>query len=425
MLLGLGLMPPQRRHSVELLLAGVAASSAILALILFGLNDLGDKNDFISELWPSYELLHAGHVGGFLEHSPSYIGAAVWRAPFALVAMACGAGWRLTFFITAIPCYAALPLFGMWFAARVSADPVRQDRIVLAFAFVTVLDPVVWYAGLLGHPEELVGIALALAAIVLAVEGRPWLAVVLAVLAVLNKPGLAELLPVVLVVMGGRFVRPALGLCLAAAALYAVYNLTPLATDIHLGTLAQAGTTGGDFFPFQLLWWLGRGEWLVLHEHVLLVPVCVALAGAWWYRRADRGSRTLIERRRDALWLAAFVLLFRTAVEPWDNVYYNLPLVICLLGLEADRFPAVTIAASLGALLLVPTNRILPVGPDAQAVLYTVVAVPVLTILAWRAYGLPGAREARVRRQPGELGVNHLAVERPLVGDGAVDRQQA
>ena len=260
MLLGLGLMPPRRRHSVELLLACVAASSAILALILFGLNDFGDKNDFFSELWPSYELLHAGHVGAFLEHSPSYIGAAVWRGPPSRWwPWRAGPGWRLTFFITAIPCYRALSLFGMWFAARVSADPVRQDRIALAFAFVTVLDPVVWYAGLLGHPEELVGIALALAAVLVAVEGRALLALVLIVLAILNKPGLAEVVPVLIVAAPRPWTRPLLVLGLVVALLALVLPTNELLSHLPFGH--EDATGPGYGFPPELLWWTGMGSW--------------------------------------------------------------------------------------------------------------------------------------------------------------------
>ena len=117
-------------------------------------------------------------------------------------------------------------------------------------------------------------------------------------------------------------------------------------------------------------------------------------------------------RLRQVLWLTAFVLLIRTALDPADNVYYNLPLVICLLCLEADRFPTMTIAASAGALLVVPTNRILPVGPDAQAALYAVVAIPALLALArcayagsaartsWASTATPGIRALRTPSQP-------------------------
>jgi hypothetical protein len=369
-------------------LISTAVSTAILAVILFGLHNFGARNDFRVELWPAYQALYAGDFHEFVSATPSYVGAAVWRAPFALVAMACGAGWRVTFLATAAPCFAVLGLFGVWFAGRQGDSRSRRRATALGVAVFTVIDPVVWYAGVQGHPEELVGGALAIAAVIVAARGRHRLAAGLLAAALLNKPGLVELVPVVLVVTRSRSTRPALALCLLGALAYAVYELY-FYFDLPISQLTAGITAGGGFFPWHLLWWLGAGAWPVMHEHVLLVPACVLLAGAWWVRHGDDPSRGRARRAdrdpvREALWFAAFMILFRNAFDPWNTLYYSLPLVMCLLCLEAGRPPWLTVAASVAVVLAVPVNRILPLSPTGQAALFTAVAVPALAGLAWR-----------------------------------------
>jgi hypothetical protein len=383
----------ERRWTLLIVLGATAAGSVVLALILFVFSGFGDHNDFPTEALPAYRALYHGHLQAFLRESPSYIGAEIWRAPFALAAMACGASRRLIYLTTAAPCFAALPLLGVWIARRHAGGPARRLAVIGLFAIVAVIDPLVWFAGALGHPEEIVAIALAIAAVLVAGDGRPVAAIVLVIVAMLNKPGLAEVIPVVLVAGRWRYTGRALVVCLAVSTLYAVYNLTALHSSIPISHL-ESVTSAGDFVPFQLLWWIGQNSWLAQNEHVLLVPVCVLLAAAWFHRRESRPAGSPADRERTVLWLTAFMLLFRTAFDPWDNIYYNLPLVICLLCLEARRWatdgrlPVMTAAASVAALLAVPTSRILPISGGAQAAVFTAVALPALIGLAWRAYGL-------------------------------------
>ncbi len=364
-------------------------AAAVLGIILFALGNFGDRNDFHAELWPAYQALYAGHLRSFVSLSPSYIGAVVWRAPFALVAMALGAGWRVTYFATAVPCLAAIPLFGVWYASHGTPAPRRRQVMVL-FAAVAVVDPVVWYAGILGHPEELVGAVLALAAVLFAAERRIIIALGLVALAVLNKPGLIEIVPVVVAARRAWYSGVLLALGVAGAGFYALLNLTTVFNGLHLpASLTDGGiTAGGGFYPFQLLWGLGANSYLVVHEHALFPLVSVGLVGVWLLRcHLVLGPRTVTDLRREALWLAALLLLVRTALEPWDNTYYNIPFVLCLLCLDGPGVPVAAVAASLGVLLLVPTNRIIPLSPSAQAAVYAIVVIPVLGALLWRTLG--------------------------------------
>ena len=379
-----------RFNDGALILASTAAAAVILALILVPLDNLGDRNDFPYELWPAWLQLEAGHVLGFVRQVPFYFGAALWRAPIAIVAIGAGAGWRSTFFLSAVPCLAALPLLGAWLAPRIAGgDRTRRRGVLMAFCGFTVLDPLVWFSGLLGHPEELVGIALMVAAVVCAAEGRLAWAIGLTAFGLSNKPGLGELVPVVAAAFPARWARPALIAGLGLVLAYALYNLTPLAGLLPIHELTNGAATPGQAQPADLLWWLDPGAWAVTHEHVLIVPVCTAVAAAWWQRRGrglERGPGLL----RELLWLMVFVLLLRTALDPWDVTYYNLPLVVALLCLEAGRRWRLTVPATVAVLVLVPTNRLLPIGPNAQAALYAIVVVPALIAIGRRAFSVGG-----------------------------------
>ncbi len=383
------------RSWVSVVSGATLAASLVLGIILFGLSDFRDRNDFHLELWPAYQALYAGHVRSFISLSPSYIGAVVWRAPFALIAMALGAGWKVTYFVTAVPCLIAVPLFGVWFASRSSLRPARGRQVMGLFAAIAVVDPVLWYAGILGHPEELVGTVLALAAVILAADRRMIIALVFVALAVLNKPGLIEIVPVVIAARRARYSGVLLALGVIGAGLYALDNLTTLFVGLHLPASLQNGaiTAGAGFYPFQLLWGFGANSYWVVHEHALFPLLSVGLVAIWLLRRRlVPEAREMTDLRREALWLAALLLLVRTAVEPWDNTYYNIPFVLCLLCLDGDGIPVMAIAASLGVLMLVPTNRILPVSASGQAALYAVVVIPVLCALLWRTLGPHTAR---------------------------------
>lgn len=383
------------------MLGATLAASAVLGLVLFVFGDFGDKNDFRTELWPAYLVLHQGHLHQFASLSPSYYGAAIWRAPFALLAMTLGAGWRVTYYVTAIPCLAVPPLFGLWLARRAGHDVTGRRRIALIFAMITVVDPVVWYAGLLGHPEELVGGVFALAAVILAADGRPFTAIVLVAFALVNKPGLIEVVPVVVAANRRWYAGGFLLVCLAAAVAYPIYNLTSLLFEYHIPILSNGAiTAGAGFLPFNLLWRLGPDAFVVVHEHALFVPVCVVVPVLWWLRRMGTPRD---QRSREALWLAAFMLLFRNAVDPWDTIYYNLPFIFCLLCLERRRLPWMTIAASVAMLLVVPMNRIIPASAHTQATLYAIVALPTLAALLWRAFVTPARSGRGLTRRSGPL----------------------
>jgi hypothetical protein len=107
--------------------------------------------------------------------------------------------------------------------------------------------------------------------------------------------------------------------------------------------------TAAVFFHPQQVWWLfgvpathafqaaGHGTrmgpaWLAPIPHPLIVALAVPLAALWW----ERGGRAARDRH-DALALLAALFLVRCALDPWNLVYYELPLVVALAAWEARR----------------------------------------------------------------------------------------
>jgi hypothetical protein len=71
--------------------------------------------------------------------------------------------------------------------------------------------------------------------------------------------------------------------------------------------------------------------WLAPLTRPLIVGSGIAVAVAWWVRSGP--GRT----RADALGVLALALLLRCMLDPWDLVYYHLPLAVALAAWEARR----------------------------------------------------------------------------------------
>ena len=72
------------------------------------------------------------------------------------------------------------------------------------------------------------------------------------------------------------------------------------------------------------------------------------MAIAWWLRSGPDRNRD------DVLGVLALVFLLRCMLDPWDLVYYHLPLVVSLAAWEARRgrsLPVLAVVASAGAWL--------------------------------------------------------------------------
>ena len=197
-------------------------------------------------------------------------------------------------------------------------------------------NPITWRAVEIGHPEELLGGALCVGAVLAGVARKPGLAGLLLGLALANKAwALLAIGPVLLALPAGR--RKAL---LIAGALAILFTLPLLLAAPASATPQGASASGSIFQPWQVWWFLGEMDlprpggriartapaWLSPIPHPLIVLLALPL------------SLLAARRKADPLALLALLLLLRCVLDPWNNVYYVLPCVLALAAWEPLRY---------------------------------------------------------------------------------------
>jgi hypothetical protein len=398
-----------RRIARENALCALLALGATTAMAWLGLYGFA-WNDYDNEARPALDSLSHGHVLDFLRLAPSYGGSLIERAPFALIPRLWGGGELAVYRLVALPCLLAAAVLGVWLLARMRAE--RRSVLARAVALgVCVGNPITLYALELGHPEELLGAALCVAAVLLAARSSgaragPLLAGVLLGLAIANKEwALLAAGPVLLVLPAKRRL-----VCLLSAAATAAAILAPLVIfssgGFVAGSRAAAAAPSAIFQPWQLWWFLGHHgalvhgafgtpkpgyrvapAWIGPVSHPLILAVGAVIAAALWLR-----SRRLSER--DALLALALVLLLRCLLDTWDVVYYPLPFLLALLAWEV-RGPALRppLLALTATLLVWLSFHWLPshASPDLQAASFLAWALPLTAWLGVRLYSPRGA----------------------------------
>jgi Glycosyltransferase family 87 len=384
-----------RRYS-ELLTPALVAGACALLLGAMGLLTPA-FSDYELEAEPSLQALRSGDWIAFLQNAPAYGGSLVLRAPFALLPGLWGGGDLALFRSMAAPCLLAGALLAvvLWWRAR---ELGRSGATAWIALLLVAANPLTLRALEIGHPEEILGGVLCVAAALAAGRDRPVVAGLLLGLAVANKPwAVLAVVPLVAIVETGR-----LRLLATAAATTTVVMLPlMLAGGAVQEAAAVAQTTAGIFQPWQVWWFLGEhgqvvvgnfGEkpdfragplWLtgMAHQVVVLVPVVLSLA--------------LLPRLRsrpwhDGLLLLAFALLLRCVLDPWNVSYYSLPFLLALVAWEVhaeDRPPVVSMAATL---LCWVTLVSLPsiAHPDLQAAAYLAWTLPLAGWIGARLLGL-------------------------------------
>jgi hypothetical protein len=338
-------------------------AAAAIGLAVVGWLALGDWSwtDYDNEARPAFDALVGGHVLNFLQLAPAYGGSLMLRAPFVLIPKLWGGGELSMFRAAAAPCMAASAILAVWLVARMRTAGSSTLARVLALSLV-VANPITLPALEMGHPEELLGAVLCVAAVLVAARGRALWAGVLLGLAIANKEWALVAVGPVLLALPRQRIRAALACCLTSATI-----LAPLVLAGKLVTQVKgASQTGTIFSPAQFWWFLGSRQhlahigggqslivrdapaWVSGHAHVLIVALAIALALAYAWRRAPGASRQLNE----PLLLLVLVLLLRCALDPWDISYYTLPFLIALTVWESLTFgrpPVLALAASFAA----------------------------------------------------------------------------
>ena len=133
--------------------------------------------------------------------------------------------------------------------------------------------------------------------------------------------------------------------------------------------------------------------WLQGLTRPILVGAAVAVSVAWWLRSGGRTAG-----HDDALVLLALVFALRCALDPWNLVYYHLPLALALVAWETRRghdWPVLTLAVSvLCWLSFVTYDARAGMGPF---VLYFAWMGPLLAYLAIELFGAPRRGRVLVR----------------------------
>jgi hypothetical protein len=370
----------------------VLASAAAAALLLFlASRDPYWNGDFFDEAWPAYVALKAGGFEAMFASTPAYSGfIALIGAPSALLVDAISGGVDNTargitavFRLTALPGVVMLGVLGAVLAVR-----ARHWALVVA---LSAGSPIAYQALLYGHPEDVLAAAAAVLAVIAAAGDRPLLAGALLAAAIASKQwAVLAVLPAMLAAPRGAW---RIGAIAAAGAAAVLVPLTLAAPDGH----APLVTSGTLFHPHQI-WWpfgvpapaeftaAGHGEltapaWLPPIPHPLIVALAIPLSAAWW-----------IQRRRspdDVFALLALLFLLRCALDPWNLVYYHLPLVLALLAWEVRRrqLPILTLAVTAATWFsFVTYDARTGYGPF---LVYFAWALPLAAHLAATLYGRP------------------------------------
>jgi Glycosyltransferase family 87 len=413
-----------RENALCAFLAGAGcATMAWLGLYSFA------WSDYETEAKPAFDALTHGHVLEFLRLAPAYGGSLVERAPFALLPGLWGGGQLAVYRMVALPCLLAAATLGVWLVAqmrKIGSPPAQHSTLARAVVLgVCVANPLTLRALELGHPEELLGGALCVAAVLLAARERPLWAGLALGLAIANKEwALLAVGPVLFALPSRR------ALCMAGAGAVTAIVLAPLALVGSSGFVASTRGTAAPpseiFQPWQLFWFLGhhgpivRGlfgavkpgyrtapAWVGTISHPLIVAVSLPLTALAWRRE---------RRQSDALLLLALLLLLRCVLDTWDTVYYPIPFVLALLAWETlggHCRPAVLALSS--TVLAWVSFQWLPthVSADAQAAFFLAWTLPLVAMLSVRLYA-PGLlvrrwRNGRETTVPQETTVSSLS----------------
>jgi hypothetical protein len=366
-------------------------------------------NDYDAEARPALDALLAGHLSQFLNLAPAYGGSLLIRSPFAAIPKLWGGGELSEFRAAAAPCLAAAVVLGVWLAGRVR----RRGVSLLAAALVLLLcvaNPITFAALRIGHPEDLLGAVLCVAAVLLGMNRRPLLAGALLGLAIGNKAWAAVAIGPLLLALPDRRPRALLACAVVAGAVLAPFAL---AGSTALGAHADgAANTGNLFNPWQWWWFLGsHGHaavgstgavkvgyrtppgWIGSVAHPLIVAISVPLTLAcFWVRGRGLGPRS----RQEPMLLLMLLLLLRAALDPWNNDYYILPFLIVLVaweGLYCDRLPVLSLLAALAAWFSIQatSSSSFQLSPDLQAASFLLFSVPAAVAICAALYGPGGS----------------------------------
>jgi hypothetical protein len=376
---------------------------AIAVAVAYGWSEL------TGYLWTDYDLFNRGplwslvhgHLGDFFQTAPVEGPSLLLRSPFAMAAWLWGGSDLAVYRMVAVPgLLAGVVLAVTLWELRARRYPGAPWGLLVVA--LVVGNPLMLQALAIGHPEEMLGAALCVGAVLAALYKRPWLAAVLLGLALGQKAwAVLAIGPVLMAVDRRRWSVLAL-----ASGIAALLVAPFLLAESSRGTMVTAGGTFDMFQPWQLWWPLGdhgdaiRGFFGVAKEgyrvapswigHVThpLIAFLVVPGTLLWRRRHGPGPASA-----DVLLLLSLLFLARCVLDAANNSYYHLPFLIALAAWEAlqrKRPPVLSVAAA-GLVWLTVVKLPDYISPDAQCAAYLVWALPALAALAYATYRKPYA----------------------------------
>jgi hypothetical protein len=351
--------------------------------------------DYPREFAASTNALLAGHVNAFVAHLPSdgAGGSVLLLAPAALLGKLLVGSQLAIFHANALASELAAGVLGMALARdmRTRGLPLasRVATVGLCMLLAALLNAITF-----GHPEETLGGALCVGAVLLAGAGRPTLAGLMLGGALINKPWGVLAIPAVALANPAALGATGLG---AAAVLVPWLGLALGLNPAHFKqSVAGASSAVLVAHPADLWWPFAHAvrqagttpystppHFLVHHARELAVLIAIPLSLPLTLKRLSKGSALDPRAGTDAaLALLALLFLLRCALDPSDHVYYSVPFVLALLAWESRVRQGPVCAMLAAGLLWLIFHTISGIASDSvQFLAYTAVTVPFATLL--------------------------------------------
>lgn len=381
---------------VPVVVFGIGIAAFVLYFLVVAIH-FQTGSDFKPEAWAPYQMLFRGHVIGFIQTSPAYVGSLVLRAPFALIASVFGAGVTGTYDATALPCIVAPAVLAGWLFERRPKTAAGRPRRVSPLDLFMLTPPAI-ICITLGHPEDILGAVLCVAAVLVAQRGSARTAGAILAVALINKSWAVVAAPLVIALMppGRRLAGITTGVVLTAVVMVPLLAIRTTGASGAVGALG--GGVGQIFLVPQLLWFFGAHSWIVREAHILLVLVCWLTTAIWWWFRARDPNRQ--PSTGTTLMILALVFFLRAVLDPWDNGYYFVPFMLTIVVYEDLRggFPRLTWAFVVMLLIFVPAAGLLhSLGNNGHAATFAVWALATIAFFGWRSFtrGAPSSADVR------------------------------
>jgi hypothetical protein len=418
-----GAAPMRPCEQVKAFLA--SAGTAIVLLFLAAAVTAEAGLDYFIDAGDAIDALVRGDWTAFFANQPLMGGFSLFvRAPF--VALVFHGSEATVYWAGSVPCVLGLLALCAWLLREMRrAGRSETERAMVGVALI--LSPLAVRALHWGHPEELLGAALCVGAVIAAARGRWMLAGLMLGCAIATKQwAVLAFLPALIATPARMRVRLVSATAIVALALTVPMfagnpgRFMEIQRSVSDGPHRALGDAGGPsrpvshvtptniFLPTSHEVDTDRGPIHVQDSrigrvaHPLIILVALPLTLLLWRRRASAGAVEL----RDALLLLALLFLTRCVFDPMSLDYYHVPFLTALgaagaLGGIREARLALLATAGLALAFALPADSIYELSRYAVArnVVYLGVTLPLLWTLGRVLYG----------RAPGRAGELTLA----------------